>query len=255
MAQAYSAAFARVYDLRWAGFATQVAPRLRAFYEQQPAREAPRALLDVGCGTGHLAYHFLEAGYEVAGLDLSPAMLAHARERCAAYVAGGQAVFFEADAASFQLPRQFGLVVSTFDALNHLPDMAALQGAFASVRRALAPGGLFVFDLNTALGLAQRWNSISIDDTEELFLLNRGIYQPDAGQAYTSITGFVRGDDGRYERFKELVYNTAFSLVEVETALRAAGWPAPYAAHLDDLHSSVSEPEALPRAFFVARLQ
>jgi SAM-dependent methyltransferase len=254
MSQAYSPGFARIYNLRWAGFANRAAPLIRSFYEAQPAGSAERAVLDVGCGAGHLPYYFLEAGYDVTGLDLSPAMLAYAGERCASYVAEGRAEFVEADAASFRLARQYGLAVSTYDTLNHLPDLDALRGAFRRVRAVLAPGGLFLFDLNTSLGLTRNWNGIAIEDTEELFLLNRGIFQPDSGRAYTSITGFIRNEAGHYDRFSELVYNTAFTLAEVEEALREAGWPAPYAAHLDDLATPLEEPETAFRILFVARL-
>ncbi len=254
MAQGYNASFARIYDRRWSAFASQVAPRLRAFYEEQPAREAARALLDVGCGAGHLAAHFLQAGYTVTGLDLSPAMLEHAGARCAVYVASGHARFVEADAANFTLDDRYGLVVSTFDMLNHLPDLAALRGAFDSVQRALAPGGLFIFDLNTALGLAERWTGIGVEDSEELFLLNRGIYLPAERRAYTTITGFVRNEQGSYDRFSQIVYNTVFDAADVLAALREAGWPDAYPAALDRLDTPLSEPEAALRLFFVARL-
>jgi SAM-dependent methyltransferase len=254
MSQGYNASFARIYDRRWGFFASQVAHRLRAFYEAQPAAEGGRTLLDVGCGAGHLASDFLQAGYSVTGLDLSPSMLEYARQRCAPFVETGQARFVEGDAAGFHLDERFGLVVSTFDMLNHLPDLAALRGAFGSVYRVLAPGGLFIFDLNTAVGLAERWNSVSVEDTEELFLLNRSIYLPEERRAYTRITGFTRSEQGSYDRLDQIVYNTAFALRDVADALRAAGWPNAYAASLDSLETPLPEPEIAARVFFVARL-
>lgn len=41
----------------------------------------PRNILDLACGTGKLAKIFLDAGYEVEGLDLSENMLNIARKR------------------------------------------------------------------------------------------------------------------------------------------------------------------------------
>ena len=160
----------------------------------------------------------------------------------------------EGDAAAFELPRRYGLAVATYDMLNHLPSMDTLRGAFASVRQALVTGGLFVFDLNTARGLAEHWSSIGVEDTEALFLLNRGIYEPEARRATASITGFVRNDTGSYERFEQVVYNTAFDLAEVSAALREAGWRDPYAASVADLGTPLEAPEEARRVFFVARL-
>ena len=59
--QAYSASFARLYNLRWGGFAQRVAPIIRDLYESTPLGKVNRSLLDLCCGTGQLAVHFLFA--------------------------------------------------------------------------------------------------------------------------------------------------------------------------------------------------
>ena len=68
--QAYNASFARIYNLRWASFAQNTAPRLRAFYEMTPVGQDNRSMLDLCCGTGQLALHFLDHGYRVTGRDM-----------------------------------------------------------------------------------------------------------------------------------------------------------------------------------------
>ncbi len=249
--QAYSQAFAQVYNRRWTRFAEDLAPRLLAYYETTPiARSHPR-ILDLCCGTGQMARCFLDNGYHVTGIDLSPHMLRFARENAGAYLDSGQAEFFEADAASFTLDRSFGLVVSVFDSLNHLADFQALRGCFASVFAVLVPGGVFIFDLNTRLGL-RRWNTIHIDDDEDLMLVNRGIYDGTGDKAYTHITGFIRRPDGLYERYEETVFNTAFEMEQVRGALLNAGWQTVRFATGDDLAASVEDPENHGRIFFVA---
>ncbi|NIN99288.1 MAG: methyltransferase domain-containing protein, partial [Anaerolineae bacterium] len=95
--------------------------------------------LDVCCGTGQLAIYFLERGYKVVGIDLSENMLRYAQESAAQYIGRGQARFLQADAADFTLDERFGLVVSTFDSLNHLPDENALRSCFQSVYAVLVP--------------------------------------------------------------------------------------------------------------------
>ena len=51
MPQAYSASFARAYNLRWGFFVRQAAPLIRAYYEATPLRESERTLLDLCCST------------------------------------------------------------------------------------------------------------------------------------------------------------------------------------------------------------
>ena len=253
--QAYGAAFARIYNLRWGDFAHRVAPALREYYESTPqgktARQGVPSLLDLCCGAGHLAGHFLEHGYRVTGMDLSPAMLDQARQNNAAYIVAGQARFVEGDAAAYTLDPPVDLVLSTFDALNHLPDLAALEGCFASTYRALKPGGIFIFDLNTRLGL-RRWATINLQETPELTLITSGLYDEPHGKAHTRVSGYLRAGDGRYDRFEETVYNTAFDLSAVKSAVLAAGFQKVHIARLSDLAAPLADPEAESRVFIVA---
>jgi SAM-dependent methyltransferase len=248
---AYSESFARIYNLRWTHFASSIAPAIQAFYEKLPSSSNKR-LLDVACGTGQLVGWFVEQGYTCTGLDLSPHMLVHAERNTAAAVAVGRADFGRADASRFSLPRGYGLAVSTFDALNHLPDRAHLTSCFFSVFQALAPGGCFIFDLNTEKGL-KLWNSMSVEETDELFILNRGIYGDGMGRAYVRITGFSRLENGQYERFEQTAFNTVFPIRSVIEDLAAAGFINSHVAAIKNLSAPVNAPEELTRAFIVAR--
>lgn len=211
--QAYGAAFARVYNRQWAGFARYHAPRILDFYAGRDRASENLTLLDLGCGTG-------------------------------------QARFVQADAAAFTFDESFGLVVSLFDALNHLPDWDALRGCFRSVRAVTRAGGMFIFDLNTRQGL-KRWNQISVSEDEDTLIVNRGIY--DGGdRAYAHINGFIREDDGRYSRFEETVYNTVFDLEPVRALLLETGWREAHFAHIDALGTPLEEPEGEGRVFVVA---
>ena len=251
--QAYGPIFARVYNLRWSGFARQIAPHLLDFGAKLPVAPANRAVLDLCCGTGQLARAFLDQGYRVTGLDLSSSMLDYARENTQPYVESGQAHFVEGDAADFTLDERFGLVVSTFDALNHLTGASALKNCFRCVQGVLDRAGYFIFDLNTRKGLA-RWNGISVEDTEEAMIVNRGIYDGEGDKAWTLISGFVRRPDGLYERFSESAFNTVFDLAGVKNALLESGWREVHFARLADLAAPLDDPESEGRVWVVARL-
>lgn len=249
--QAYGPGFAQVYNKRWIGFARQVAPYLLEFYAHTPLAQHNQLVLDLCCGTGQVARYFLERGYQVVGLDLSPAMLHYAHENTQPYLATGQVRFVQADAATFTLPERFGLVVSTFDALNHLPDLTALRQCFSAV--AAVCDGYFLFDLNTRLGL-RRWNNIEIDDSrDDMTIVNHGIFDVSSDRALLKVTGFVRKADGLYERFEQLAYNTVFAMHEVKTALLETGWREAYFARLPDLKTALTDPEQEGRVFIVAQ--
>lgn len=247
----YNSGFATVYDLHWGGFANRLAPRIRAFYESTSVGQTNMAVLDVCCGTGQLALHFLENGYEVTGLDFSPAMLAYAIEKAQPYIDKGCARFVEGDATDFTLEGQFGLATSTFDALNHLPDMAALQGCFHSVAAVLVDQGRFIFDLNTRYGL-ERWLGASMQMADDLVLFTRGVMVAELNRTYTQISGFLRTESGLYDRFDQTAFNTIFEMGAVQAALSEAGFRSSFCARSDDLATPVDDPEAEPRVFFVA---
>ncbi len=249
--QAYGRAFAYVYNKRWTGFAHRVGPLIAEFYANTDVGEVNRAVLDLCCGTGQLALHFLERGYRVTGLDLSEHMLQYARENASAYVESGQAEFVRADAADFSLDQQFGLVASTFDALNHLLGQEALQACFRSVFAVLVEGGYFIFDLNTRAGL-KRWVNINVDDGEEAMIVTRGIFDDHANQAYTRVSGFIRAANGQYDRFEETVYNTVFEMAWVRNTLLRIGWREVHFAQYEALTIPIAEPEREGRVFFVA---
>lgn len=250
--QGYGEKFARIYNLRWTAFAGSVAPAIHSLYEKLPIAASNRRLLDVACGTGQLVSWFAEKGYTCTGLDASEHMLAYARRNAAAAVKAGRVDFVVSDASRFHLDRGYGLVVSTFDALNHLPDRDSLASCFSCVFQALAPGGCFIFDLNTAKGL-RLWNSISVEETDELFILNRGIHAEAMGRAYVKITGFIKADRGMFERFEQTAYNTVFSMREVEQDLDRSGFRNAYFTTAKDLAARNDDPEDLTRAFIVTR--
>jgi len=113
-----------------------------------PAKDAGRVghpVLELACGTGRLTIPIAQSGIEIVGLDLSASMLVHARAK--AKQADIEIPFVEGDCRSFDLGRKFALIFMAFNSMQHLHDQGSLAGLFGNVRRHLAEGGCFIFDV------------------------------------------------------------------------------------------------------------
>jgi ubiquinone/menaquinone biosynthesis C-methylase UbiE len=100
---------------------------------------AKAEVLEIGVGTGRNLSHYPTEGVRLTAVDLSPAMLAIARERSAAL--GISVSFVEGDAQALAFPEnRFDTVLVTF-ALCSVPDD---RKAVAEAVRVLRPGGLFL---------------------------------------------------------------------------------------------------------------
>lgn len=111
------------------------------------ARETGGPVLELGVGTGRVAIPLAETGFEVTGVDLSPAMLAIARERSDARGLGGKITLVEAGMEDFALDRRFALALIPFRALHHVATGPGQRRALANIHAHLKPGGLLVLDI------------------------------------------------------------------------------------------------------------
>jgi SAM-dependent methyltransferase len=119
-----------------ATFTTQPAAQLVAFARIQPGER----VLDVGTGTGVAAVTAARKGARVSAIDLTPALLEHAREN--GRIAAVDVDWHEGDAEQIPFPdRAFDAVISQF---AHMfaprPDVA-----IGEMRRVLKPGGRVAF--------------------------------------------------------------------------------------------------------------
>ena len=118
--------FAPTYDL-WSKDMTEDVP----FYVDL-AREADGPIAELAVGTGRVAIPVVrETGKRVVGIDLSPAMLAIARERAAE--AGVDLELREQDMRDFELEEPAALVYSPFRSLLHMPTWADKRRVFDRV--------------------------------------------------------------------------------------------------------------------------
>lgn len=98
--------------------------------------EHPGSSLELGCGSGRLLFPLIERGFDVSGLDLSPDMLAMARQK--ANTLQKDVVFWEGSIDTFDLGRDFSTItIPAFTLQLAENPMQALK----QVRQHLTPGG------------------------------------------------------------------------------------------------------------------
>jgi SAM-dependent methyltransferase len=92
---------------------------------------------DMGCGPGQVARYLRDAGATVFGLDLSPQMLAQARQF------NPEIPFREGDMMSLDLPDESLAGIAAFYAIVNIPK-ALLPSVFREMQRVLQAGGLLL---------------------------------------------------------------------------------------------------------------
>jgi SAM-dependent methyltransferase len=114
------------------------------FYTEE-AKRAGSPVLEIGVGTGRLAFCLAAVGLDVVGIDSSPAML-RVLERKREAVGGepGRVKVVAADMRRFALAQRFPLAICAFRTFLYLLTRADQRRALRAIRRHLAPGGRLV---------------------------------------------------------------------------------------------------------------
>lgn len=137
----YAEDLAYIHDTGFGNFAVEAAPALLRIFRKHGI--AGGLIVDLGCGSGLWAHELLRAGYQVLGVDISPAMIRLARRKAQG------ARFVTASLFDAALPA-CAVVTATAEALNYAFDRRnsrrLVRGLFRRVFEALQPGGLFLLD-------------------------------------------------------------------------------------------------------------
>lgn len=120
-----------------------------AFYGEILAAEGlrPRTAVDLACGTGSVSALLAARGLSVTGVDMSQEMLTMAWDKTCGME--NRPFFVCQKLQDLHLPRGVDLAVCALDSLDYITDPADCAKAIRQVYRALNPGGIFIFDVNT----------------------------------------------------------------------------------------------------------
>ena len=191
----YRRDLALVHHLGFGAHADACAPGLLARLE--PVRRRGGLVVEVGCGSGRLTRHLLDAGHRVVATDASPAMLELAR----------QSAPDAEDVRRLVLPDDplppADAYVSVGHVLNYLADEQAFEAALARIAQALAPGGVLLMDV-CDLGWAEARKDVPLhaEVTEHWAMVVR-FRVPSASRFVREITTFVEVGDGSWRRDDE----------------------------------------------------
>ena len=150
-----------------------------------------KRLLDVACGTGKSFVPMLERGYTVTACDASPAMVERARAKL-----GDCGEARVADMRSLPWSAEFDAITCVDDGMNYLLALSDVVAALGSMREALVPGGLLVFDVNTLGSYRGAFAEESSFDADGLTFRWRGLADPDLGpgELVTAFTDVMAAD-------------------------------------------------------------
>lgn len=118
------------------------------FYVGQAKMSGGKAL-ELGVGTARLAIRLARAGVETWGIDTSQHMLNAAERNIAEEDPETQAQLHmvQRNAADFSLPEKFSMIYFPSCSFDHILDPADQRATLQNIKRHLAPGGRYVFDL------------------------------------------------------------------------------------------------------------
>lgn len=219
------------------------------FYFEILKREnlAPRTAIDLACGTGSVAALLARRGLNVLGVDISEEMLTVAQQKTCDQKNAPRFACMPLQA--LRVPRGFDLAVCALDSLDYITDPADCQEAIRRVYKALNPGGIFIFDVNTPEKLRAMDGQIFLDEDEDVYCVWRGEFNEKTNICAYGMDLFQR--KGRmWERSFEEHREYAYSREQLTRYLKAAGFTH-VAVYAD--REFVSPREGEQRIYFKAR--
>mgnify|MGYP001298919117 CR=1 FL=1 len=141
---------ARIYDLEYPDCKGAELDFLASIVGNRPAH-----VLELGTGTGRVAFALACLGHYVTGIDISVGMLARARAKQMHIpsAVATRVTFKHANIADFQLGSQFDVVVAAFNVILLLPDATSRSHCLTTSLGHLNPGGFLVMDAFAANAL------------------------------------------------------------------------------------------------------
>ncbi len=203
-------------------------------------------VLEIGCGSGLLTRHLVDAGHRVIATDASPPMLDLARES-----APGAEEIRQLTLPGDPVPPA-DAIVGVGHPLNYLPTRADIERALRALARALRPGGVLVLDLCDLEWARSRLGDAPLGRVGDDWAIVSEFDVPDPEHFVRRMAVFLRNDDGTWRRDDERHDNVMVETSSIPALLATEGVTASVRSAFGDeelprgLHVIVGRRESVP---------
>ncbi len=111
--------------------------------------EKGKNILEPLCGSGRFLVPFLERGFHITGMDLSEEMLAKLKQKAP------HAEVIQSDITNYTVQKTFDYIFIPSGSLSLFTDMTMCRKILQKMKEFLAPGGKFVFAVDTVFDRCQ----------------------------------------------------------------------------------------------------
>ena len=193
------------------------------FYMQILEREGlkPRTVVDLACGTGSVTEILARKGYEVTGVDMSEEMLTEAMAKVMDMENPPRFVCQRLQ--ELKLPVAVDMAVCALDSLDYVTDPADCAEAIRRTYKALNPGGIFIFDVNTPEKLRAMDGQVFLDEDDDVYCVWRGEFDEETNICSYGMDLFQRRGEVWHRSFEEH-REYAYSAQQLAGYLKAAGF-------------------------------
>ena len=181
----------------------------------------PRSAVDLACGTGSVTQLLARQGIPTIGVDLSEDMLTQAQLKTADMDNPPRFICQSLD--KLKLYKAVDLAVCALVSLDYITDPRQCRQAIHRIFRALNPGGLFIFDVNTPEKLRAMDGQVFLDEDDDVYCVWRGQFDEETNICSYGMDLFQR-DGKRWVRSFEEHREYAYSAQQLTGWLREAGF-------------------------------
>lgn len=181
----------------------------------------PRTAVDLACGTGSVTALLAKRGLRVTGVDMSEEMLTVAQQK--AMELENMPRFVCQSLQELRLPRGVDLAVCALDSLDYITDPDDCAEAIRRIYKALNPGGIFIFDVNTPEKLRAMDGQVFLDEDDDVYCVWRGEFN-DATNICSYGMDLFQRNGAVWERSFEEHCEYAYTQEQLVGYLKAAGF-------------------------------